>query len=125
MHQLKAYVHYYFVSLRCIHRDWEKFITGGASGDVSIVLPKLLDRPSWPNEVRIARYGIWDYLGLPIHDGVQPTNEILFDVPSGIRDSFHRAYWFIWHHMYRDENHQPNYPSSSGVFLSVKILTNS
>lgn len=103
--------------------DFEKFITGGVSGNVTISLPRWslnpLDRPvvndnwngipsgttgsnaDWPNVTTTenGKYSLWDYLGFPV--GVKPTNS------ARPLDFFKRTYNLIYNEWFRDRNVMP------------------
>ena len=90
LHEVNVYTHYYFVPYRLLWSQWEEFITGGADGQSSAVLPR------W-SPTNNAEGSLWDYLGLPT--GVVPTDALPVDF-------IRRAYNFIYNHYYRDENLQ-------------------
>lgn len=103
--------------------DFEKFITGGVSGNVTVSLPRWslnpLDRPvvndnwngipsgstgsnaDWPNVTTTenGKYSLWDYLGFPV--GVKPTNS------ARPLDFFKRSYNLIYNEWFRDRNVMP------------------
>lgn len=103
--------------------DFEKFITGGVSGNVTISLPRWslnpLDRPvvndnwngipsgqtgsnaDWPNVTTTenGKYSLWDYMGFPV--GVKPTNS------ARPLDFYKRAYNLIYNEWFRDRNVMP------------------
>ena len=88
LHEINAYVHYYFVPYRLIDDTWEDFITGGVDGDSVAVLPR------WdPTSYGVG--SLWDYLGFPA--AVKPTGRLPLDYPR-------RAYNLIYNEFYRDEN---------------------
>lgn len=88
MHEVNAYVHYYFVPYRLLWSDWEDFVTGGRLGTDASVLPR------W-NPANTAVGSLWDYLGFPT--GIVPTDALPLDfVRSG--------YNFIYNEYYRDQN---------------------
>ena len=88
LHEINAYVHYYFVPYRLLDDTWEDFITGGPEGDSVAVLPR------WdPTSYGVG--SLWDYLGFPA--GVKPTGRLPLDFPR-------RAYNLIYNECYRDEN---------------------
>ncbi len=96
MHEINAYVHYFFVPYRLLWSHWEEFITGGVNGpqdpDVS---PAMLKFKPDPNP---AKGSFWDYIGFPV--GVVPDDEhlpVAFPV---------LAYFHIWDEYYRDETLQ-------------------
>ena len=87
MHEINAYVHYYFVPYRLLDNTWEDFITGGIDGDSEAVLPR------W-NPSTTAVGSLWDYFGFPT--GVVPTGRLPLDYPR-------RAYNLVYNEYYRDE----------------------
>ena len=88
LHEINAYVHYYFVPYRILDDTWEDFITGGVDGDSVAVLPR------WdPTSYGVG--SLWDYLGFPA--AVKPTGRLPLDFPR-------RAYNLIYNEFYRDEN---------------------
>lgn len=110
-------VHYFFVPSRLLmdnKDDWQTFITGGNDGtDETISLPLWqfcnssglkVDTESNPfsNGVRLGKYSLWDYFGLPLSSdknfyelGVNANSVMGFP---------QRAYNLIWNEFYRDEN---------------------
>ena len=92
LHEINAYVHYFFVPYRLLWEDWEDFITGGVDGEAAPVLPR------WHPTAQEAAVGtLWDYLGFPT--GVIPNGALPLDFPR-------RAYNLIYNEFYRDENLQ-------------------
>lgn len=103
--------------------DFEKFITGGVSGNVTVSLPRWslnpFDRPvvndnwngipsgttgsnaDWPNVTTTenGKYSLWDYMGFPV--GVKPTNS------ARPLDFYKRAYNLIYNEWFRDRNVMP------------------
>lgn len=88
LHEINAYVHYFFVPYRLMWSSWEDFITGGEKGTDASVLPR------W-NPTNTAVASLWDYLGFPT--GIVPTDALPLDFPR-------IAYNFIYNEYYRDEN---------------------
>ena len=89
LHEVNAYVHYFFVPYRLLWSDWEKFITGGEDGQFTASIP------SWTSSSDdVSSDSLWDYLGLPLVEGLK------------INAFPKRAYKFIWNEYYRDENLQ-------------------
>lgn len=88
LHEVNAYVHYFFVPYRLLWDQWEDFITGGVDGDID------LTPPEWTSPTT-TKGGLWDYFGFPT--GVTPTGRLPLDFPR-------RAYNFIYNEYYRDEN---------------------
>nr|QJB20338.1 MAG: major capsid protein [Microvirus sp.] len=92
LHEINAYVHYFFVPYRLLWDDWEDFITGGEDGNNVSVLPK------WVPTVAPPIGSLWDYFGF--NTGFVPTN-------TSAPISFPRdAYNLVWNEYYRDENLQ-------------------
>jgi len=87
LHEINAYVHYYFVPYRLLDDTWEDFITGGVDGDSVAVLPR------W-DPTNYAVGSLWDYMGFPA--AVKPTGRLPLDFPR-------RAYNLIYNEYYRDE----------------------
>lgn len=102
MHQVSAYVHYFFVPNRLVFPKWEDFITGGEDGE---------DATVWPyfqfTSDEVVDGTLLDYLGLPFGDG---TN---FSQVSAIPFA---AYGLIYNEYYRDQNliNPLNYELSPG-----------
>lgn len=94
MHEVNAFVHYFFVSYRHLtdsEEDWEDFIVGGADGETSVTLP------TW-NPTNTDKKSLWDFFGFPV--GVVPSSSFLpLDFPR-------RAYNFVWNEYYRNQNVQ-------------------
>lgn len=94
LHEVNQYVHYFFVPYRLLWDEWEDFITGGVTGNLSPALPR------WqPVAGDVTTGKLWDYLGFPT--GVTPTlaMECPIDFPR-------RAYNFVYNEYYRDETLQ-------------------
>lgn len=88
LHEVNAYIHYFFVPYRLLWDEWEEFITGGSDGQQEPAIP------TWtPTNNAIG--SLWDHIGLPV--GVSPTGAFPLDFPR-------RAYNFIYNEYYRDEN---------------------
>ena len=93
LHEINAYVHYFFVPYRLLWDGWETFITGGADGADASTLPL------WSPSVAPDVGSLWDYFGFPV--GVVPTATsapIAFPLT---------AYNMIFNEYYRDETIQP------------------
>jgi len=61
MHDISAYIHYFFVPYRLLWDDWTKFITGDISGNDET------PPPTWTPAVgENDQDTLWDYLGFPI-----------------------------------------------------------
>jgi len=87
LHEINAYVHYFFVPYRILWDDWEDFISGGVDGDFADPLPR------W-DAVYFGKYSLWDYMGFPLINVGAP---LPLDFPK-------RAYNLIYNEYYRDEN---------------------
>lgn len=88
MHEINAYIHYFFVPYRILWDDWEDLITGGVDGSEAPTLPK------WTaSDYSVG--SLWDFFGFPtlVVNGVgRPT------------DFMRRAYNMIYNEYYRDQN---------------------
>lgn len=87
LHEVNAYVHYFFVPYRLLWDQWEDFITRGVTGDLEPVIPR------W-SPTNNALLSLWDYLGFPV--GIVPTGALPLDFPR-------RAYNLVYNEYYRDE----------------------
>ncbi len=88
LHEINAFVHYFFVPYRLLDPDWEEFISGGADGASAIVLDR------WaPADVAIG--SLWDYFGFPTTVTPDADNRPLqFPI---------NAYNIIYNTYYRDQ----------------------
>lgn len=105
-HKITAYVHYFYVPNRILWKDWESFITGGVTGDLSIPPPvfNLQD-----DDFRVQRYGCWDYMHFPIGVAGKPGYSItMTDCDISLLPFL--AFWAIWRDYYRDSNLQLTFP---------------
>ena len=98
LHEINAYVHYFFVPYRLLWDSWEDFITGGPEGNLT---PSL---PTWVGDDQTATVGsLWDYFGfqtIPASSGQVTT-------PTAAPLVFpKRAYNLVWNEYYRDETLQ-------------------
>jgi len=94
MHEINAFVHYFFVPYRLLDENWEEFITGGVNGDDTSSLPYW---DTFPGGTAPAVGSLWDYFGFPV--GVKPATRYPLDYPR-------RAYNLVWNEYYRDETLQ-------------------
>lgn len=105
LHEVNAYVHYFFVPYRLLWTGWETFITGGVQGDDTSVIPR------WqPTTAFTAKYSLWDYFGFPV--GANYATPYIYnplDFPRG-------AYNLIYNEWYRDQTLQ------SVVSLTNQVL---
>ena len=87
LHEINMYVHYFFVPYRLLWDQWEDFITGGVTGDLTPAIPR------W-TPTKYAIGSLWDYFGFPT--GLIPTGALPLDFPR-------RAYNLVYNEFYRDE----------------------
>ena len=85
LHEINAYVHYFFVPNRLMWDNWQNFITGGIDGADSSILPRFI--PSLPQDNAIC--SLWDYFGFPV--GVKPTGAFPLAFP-----------WFAYNLVYNN-----------------------
>lgn len=93
LHEINMFVHYFFVPYRLLWANadpdnWETFISGGITGDLTPTIP------TW-DPTDTAENSLWDYLGFPV--GVVPDGALPLDFTR-------RAYNFIYNEYYRDES---------------------
>lgn len=103
MHRVDVKTHFFFVPNRLLTNHWENKITGGQDGTLDPVLPYITPTQIQGEDESTALFSegsLWDYLGLPVFSGVEPTTF------SGIGVSAlpFRAYAKIWNDYYRDPN---------------------
>ena len=98
LHEINAYVHYFFVPYRLLWDSWEDFITGGPQGNLT---PSL---PTWVGDDQTATVGtLWDYFGFQ----TIPASSGLHTTPTAAPLVFpKRAYNLVWNEYYRDETLQ-------------------
>ena len=106
LHEINAYVHYFFVPYRLLWSDWEDFITGGKDGTDAHTLP--LWTP--PDTINIGVGSLWDYLGFV--PGILPT------ATSSPLQFPRNAYNLIYNEYYRDENLQSEVASTNWLLLN-------
>lgn len=93
MHQIDAYIHYYFVPYRILWKDWEKFITSPTSGDTDYAFPVM----TFNNNAVYNNGNLSDYLGLPPQPSSIASTALISQMPF-------RAYQKIYDDYYRDNN---------------------
>lgn len=106
MHNVNAYIHYFFVPTRLIWKDWEDFITGGEDGKASPVYPTYQFKLSETTSLEGTMVGtLADYLGFPVW-GDKPQDAALLVKRNVIEfDALpFRAYQRIYNDYYRDQN---------------------
>lgn len=95
LHEINAYVHYFFVPYRLLWDDWENFITGGKDGDFIAEIPAVtsVSEPTGVVNGSSATVGsLWDYFGFPLVEQLS-VNAFPF-----------RAYNLVYNEYYRDPN---------------------
>ena len=97
LHEINQYVHYFFVPYRLMWDDWEDFISGGVTGDLTPSIPRWepigpVPGPAVPLDNTIG--SLWDFFGFPTL--VDPKGAYPLDFPR-------RAYNFVYNEFYRDE----------------------
>lgn len=102
LHRCDVTMHFFFVPMRLLTDVWEDFITGGQDGTAAPVLPYLTPGNVYHNEQAglMQKGSLWDYLGLPVWDGVVPadwSDEQVSVLPF-------RAAAKVWNDFYRDPN---------------------
>ncbi|QCS36908.1 major capsid protein [Tortoise microvirus 24] len=97
MHEINAFVHYYFIPFRLLWDQWEKWITGGEDGKFTADLP--LWNPTSVTGFNAQKGSLWDYcFGHAL--GAAPFNNIIkYPQVWPLR-----AYNLVWNEYYRDQN---------------------
>lgn len=104
MHSIDVYTHYWYVPNRILWDNWEKFITGGETGEDEPVFPTYPLRMVKDdiNQSSINQR-LADYLGIPLQDP-EITSA---GVPVEVNAFPFAAYQAIWAEWYRDQNMIP------------------
>lgn len=95
MHQVSAYIHYFFVPNRLLWDNWENFITGGEDGQDESVYPTV-NVASADAAIQAREGSLTDYLGFPT-----PSDEFVNYTVSAMP---YAAYNLIFDEYYRDQN---------------------
>lgn len=107
MHRVNIYTHFFFVPMRLVWKDWERFITGGESGTEEPAYPKLLintDTLSAQSSY-VEKSSLLDYLDFPTCDFEDTTRSFVNEHDTMIIDALpFRAYQLIYNEYYRDPN---------------------
>ena len=105
LHEINAYVHYFFVPYRILWDKWEDFITGGENGADATAIPL------WQGTGSLTDIGtLWDYLGFNTGFNSTATSApIMFP---------HYAYNKIYNEYYRDETLQPEVTLAGNAILN-------
>jgi len=93
MHPVNTRVHHWFVPMRLLWDNWEKFITGGPDGFDASVYPTI----TTPAVTGFAEGSLADYLGVRPGVAGVPVSALPF-----------RAVGLIWNNWYRDQDLQTN-----------------
>lgn len=91
LHEVNAFLHYYFVPYRLLWDEWEIFITGDVQGDNASVLPTWAPTDGVTN----IKGTLWDYFGFPVD--IAP--DALYRPLAFPR----RAYNLVYNEYYRDQ----------------------
>lgn len=98
MHRINAIVDTFYVPKRLVYDDWQKFITGGATGNEVPAFPKFYVEDTTASKFQLGSLG--DYFGIPVP---QATGNMIGLEVSALP---FRAYQLIWNEYYRDQNLQ-------------------
>lgn len=120
MHRVNVYVHFFFVPMRLLWKDWEKFITNGRLGTETppvppfFVIHKILEQ----EESLLDVGSLADYLGIP----PIPDADVLDWQNREIAAAPFLAYRLIYEDYYRDRNFEDDttrdrFPLPSGEIL--------
>jgi len=98
LHEINAYIHYFFVPYRLLDSNFEEFITGGTTGESAVSLTYA------DSHVYYRKGYLGDYIGFPILNVDGTTTK----VPTGSLPLAYPifAYNLIWNEYYRDQNLQ-------------------
>lgn len=114
MHEVDAFLHYFFVPNRLLFDEWEDFITLGSDGISNVVAPyyNMDGFGNW-----FGYYTLSDYLGLPV-DGYSQSQSVQVSVLP------FNAYWLIWNEWYRQQDWQAelDIDTSSGLHTYPSAL---
>lgn len=125
--RIDAYMHFFFVPMRLIYSDWEKFITNvpyNAQDKTPYIPPMIIDELSDQTYLSKADEGtLWDYLGLPTID-----QSLVGSISDKLNISAlpFAAYQKIYQDFYRNEFFEdefldfksPYYTPNSGALLN-------
>lgn len=119
MHRVNVYTHFFFVPNRLVWTDWEKFITGGESGNEKPVFPRINYNLNVPSYLR--KGSLADYLGVPVDNYEKVTGSIKAEFSA----LPFRAYQLIYNEYYRDQNlTQPiDFTKTSGLITDTNQIS--
>ncbi|WNK13921.1 MAG: major capsid protein [Microvirus sp.] len=109
MHRVNSYIHFFYVPMRLVFKDYETFITGGDDGMQTAACPIINITAGMASQVD--KGSLADYLGLPSPPaGVIANQRTINAMPF-------RAYQLIYNEYYRDQNLITKVPitTSSGL----------
>lgn len=101
MHRINVFTHYFFVPNRLVYEDWEKFITGGETGNDMPAFPKITFNEA--NRGHLASGNLADYFGIP----TVATGDPAITRDLSVSALPFRAYQLIYNEYYRDQNLTP------------------
>lgn len=121
MHRIKAYVHYFFVPMEQIWKDFPDFINPKVNVDGTIVPPWMFTSDFLnTNDVKQNIGTLADYFGLPI------LNDIWVKGQNPVNAGPFLAYQHIYNSYYRDENLQeigvPPVNDPQGAPVDIEII---
>lgn len=99
MARFNVYVHYFYVPMRIIWNNYEKFFTGGEDGKTFPSMPQLTINDTYAGY--FGEGGLADYMGIPVAPASGITD------PLNISALPFRAYQQIYNDYYRDQNLTP------------------
>lgn len=88
MHRVNVSTHYYFVPYRILWANWEKFITGGETGEDASVMPTIQHGPTnYPEQGSLA-----NHIGMPVDPPVSPmtVSALPFAAYYKVYDEYYR-----------------------------------
>lgn len=114
LHEVNAYVHYFFVPYRLLDDNWEEFITGGVDGDDDSTIATFNLNTPGADTPCFQKGSLWDYFGFRPWNGlgfVTPDTEFPIIYPW-------LAYRDIWNEWYRDQTLQTEIVQCPGAPLN-------
>lgn len=98
MHRVDVFTHAFFVPNRLVYDDWQEFITGGDTGESTVVFPYI--DLNYADPTLVGKGSLLDYMGIPLPaGGSYATDTRISAIPF-------RAYQTIYNEFYRDQNLQ-------------------
>ena len=130
-HRVNVFVHHFYVPIRILWKDWEKFITGGRLRTETPPVPPYFNMTYMLSQLVncFDKGSLYDYLGLPPipdADSALWVNKEIHALPA-------LAYQRIWYDYYRDRNYYAdwdgvivpslNWPFPSGEIQNIDLLS--